>query len=176
MPVYIVRAGEHGPVKIGYADDVASRLVKMQSDNHERLTVLRIFVGNQAEEKRLHLRFRHLHLHGEWHAWSREMLGNLDLPEESPKEVVSAIEVRAVEAKAAIFARVVPPDFSARLTTARKAARLTQRDLAKLVGMSRANIACYETGKYHPQLSRIPVLAAAVGVKVEWFFGEEAAA
>lgn len=81
MPVYMVRAGEHGPVKIGFSTDVAGRLEKMQIDNHERLFVLRIFEGGQFEEALLHQRFADSWLHGEWHAFSKAMLGDVGLVE-----------------------------------------------------------------------------------------------
>ena len=81
MPVYMVRAGEHGPVKIGFADRMEGRLVKMQADNHERLVVLRLFVGGRDEEALLHQRFSELHLHGEWHSFSKAMLGDVGLTE-----------------------------------------------------------------------------------------------
>lgn len=81
MPVYMVRAGEHGPVKIGFSDNVALRLVKMQADNHERLTILRIFAGGPTEEALFHERFADQHLHGEWHSFTKAMLGDLGLVE-----------------------------------------------------------------------------------------------
>ena len=82
MPVYMVRAGEHGPVKIGFSDNVALRLVKMQTDNHERLTILRIFEGGPTEEELLHERFADQHLHGDWHSFTDAMLGDVGLSEE----------------------------------------------------------------------------------------------
>lgn len=88
MPVYIIRAGEHGPVKIGFAEDVRLRLTKMQADNHERLTVLRVLVGGQQEESELHLRFAAQRMRGEWFEFSPELLGDLGIPD----------EVQAVEA------------------------------------------------------------------------------
>lgn len=38
MTVYFVQVGKDGPIKIGFAKDVRSRLVKMAVDNHEDLT------------------------------------------------------------------------------------------------------------------------------------------
>lgn len=85
MPIYVVRAGEHGPVKIGFTKDVASRLVKMQADNHERLTILGVFTGGAAEELALHRRFAGHRLRGEWFSFSPAMLGDLGLkPLEMP--------------------------------------------------------------------------------------------
>lgn len=90
MPVYLVRAGERGPVKIGFAEDVAGRLIKMQCDNHERLIVLRVLRGAFKEEGELHRRFSELRLHGEWFAFSRQMLGDLGLEDVARAEPSSA--------------------------------------------------------------------------------------
>ena len=81
MPVYMIRAGEHGPVKIGFAEDVVRRLGKMQADNHERLTVLRIFHGSVAEEATLHTLFAANALHGEWFSFTKAMMGDVGLTE-----------------------------------------------------------------------------------------------
>ena len=81
MPVYMIRAGEHGPVKIGWSENVVGRLSKMRTDNHETLTVLRIFEGGPEEERQLHSRFADLHLHGGWHSFSLAMLGDVGLVE-----------------------------------------------------------------------------------------------
>jgi hypothetical protein len=81
MPVYMIRAGEHGPVKIGWSDVVEDRLGKMQIDNHEKLVVMRMFQGGILEETQLHALFADLHLHGEWHSFSKAMLGDVGLAE-----------------------------------------------------------------------------------------------
>lgn len=79
MPVYMVRAGENGPVKIGFTrNDMAERLAALQANNHERLTILRTFAGGRMEELRLHRRFAQHHIHGEWFAFTEDMLGDLD--------------------------------------------------------------------------------------------------
>lgn len=77
MPVYMIRAGEHGPVKIGHSDNIPLRMVKMQADNHERLRLVRSLVGGEEVECELHGKFAHHHLHGEWFSFSRKMLGDL---------------------------------------------------------------------------------------------------
>jgi hypothetical protein len=105
MPVYIIRAGQHGPVKIGFTNDLAKRLVELQVGNHERLTILRIFEGGQAEEAQLHERFAENRLHGEWHSFSQAMLGPAllglrDLLTEPAKEIVVPVVRTMEEARA----------------------------------------------------------------------------
>ena len=80
MPVYLVRAGD-GPVKIGFSDDVATRLVKMQADNHERLILLRELDADRAGEASLHARFQNQHMRGEWFSFSEDMLGDVGFPD-----------------------------------------------------------------------------------------------
>lgn len=84
MPVYFVQAGEGGPVKIGYANEegVIRRLYIIQSNNHVRLTLLRVLSGDA--EFAMHQRFAHLRLHGEWFTYSPEMKGDLGVPDWPP--------------------------------------------------------------------------------------------
>ncbi len=81
MPVYMIRQGERGPVKIGTAKDVARRLGTMQSGNHERLILLRMFEGGVAEERLLHKAFADHRITGEWFSWTQTMLGDVGLSE-----------------------------------------------------------------------------------------------
>lgn len=64
--VYIIQAGWTGPVKIGYARDIASRFSAIQTGNHERLVIRLLMDGARLEEAELHARFAPLRLHGEW--------------------------------------------------------------------------------------------------------------
>jgi hypothetical protein len=72
MPVYFLRAGEHGPVKIGVADDVAGRQRELQCGNHEILTLLRAVDGGRAHEAWLHRQF--VRVRGEWFQFDERML------------------------------------------------------------------------------------------------------
>lgn len=64
--VYLVRAGDAGPIKIGYATNFARRLKELQFFNHEPLTALAVIPGGRSQEHMLHERFAHLRIHGEW--------------------------------------------------------------------------------------------------------------
>jgi hypothetical protein len=68
MSVYFVRAGKRGPIKIGYANDVRSRLQKGQTLNHEPLVLLGIVPGGKELETALHAKFSEYRLRGEWFA------------------------------------------------------------------------------------------------------------
>ena len=50
---------------------------------------------------------------------------------------------------------------------ARKEKKLTQKDLAELVGTKQSNISRFESGNYNPSLEFLNKLANAVGKKLE---------
>ena len=52
----------------------------------------------------------------------------------------------------------------------RKAARMTQSQLAERSGVSRQTISDIETGKHDPTISVVLLLARALGVKVDNLF------
>ena len=81
MPVYMIRAGEDGPVKIGRAEDPKERLSNLQVGHWEKLRIIRLFDGSVDEEAALHARFLGLHIKGEWHSFSQEMMQDVGLRE-----------------------------------------------------------------------------------------------
>lgn len=74
MPVYLIRAGEDGPVKIGKADDPKGRLLDLQTGHYEDLMLLRVWNGDLPEERSLHTQFKHLHIAREWFRFDPGML------------------------------------------------------------------------------------------------------
>ncbi len=75
MSVYIIRAGEHGPVKIGYSDGpVEKRIRQLQNNHYEILTLIRIIEGGLETERLYHKKYKELHIRGEWFHWSDDML------------------------------------------------------------------------------------------------------
>lgn len=58
-----------------------------------------------------------------------------------------------------------------RLRDLRKEKNLTQQELADKVGVSKASISCYETGKKKPTYERLTELAFVLEVDVEYFLG-----
>ena len=63
-------------------------------------------------------------------------------------------------------------DFGQRLRKARKAANLTQMDLAKWVGLSRSSITNIEKGRQHIHLHTFMVISEAVNVHPAFFLPE----
>lgn len=55
----------------------------------------------------------------------------------------------------------------------RKRAGLSQESLAERIGVSRQSISKWETGEASPEISKLPLLASAFGVTVDWLLSEE---
>lgn len=64
--VYFIRSGPTGPVKIGVARDIASRLATLQGGNPEPLILLGSVPGSFEAEIRLHHSFWFGRMDGEW--------------------------------------------------------------------------------------------------------------
>jgi len=74
MPIYIIQAGEDGPVKIGTAYDPYRRLASFQNAHFAELRMLAIYEGEAREEHLLHKKFEHLRIRGEWFRFDPVML------------------------------------------------------------------------------------------------------
>jgi transcriptional regulator with XRE-family HTH domain len=66
------------------------------------------------------------------------------------------------------------PAQGARLVALRKAAALSQAELARLIGEPQQNVALWEQSDKPPRSDAIPKLAKALGVRVEDLFTEKA--
>jgi hypothetical protein len=70
--VYLVRGGD--TVKIGRTTNLASRLRALATGSAVPLELLATVPGGRKEEARLHRKWRHLHLRGEWFEAAPELL------------------------------------------------------------------------------------------------------
>lgn len=66
MAVYFIQAVDGGPIKIGKALDVHTRLSQHRRDTGKDLVVLGILDGYTELEKELHGQFSGFRVHGEW--------------------------------------------------------------------------------------------------------------
>ena len=105
MAVYFIQAGDGGPVKIGIADDVASRLASLQTGCPAQLKILRLVRGDRPTEIEMHIRFARQRLRGEWFSFDPEML-SVALPD-LPIPAVG-IERRSVPAISAVPSGLSP--------------------------------------------------------------------
>jgi hypothetical protein len=89
MPVYMIRSGALGDVKIGFANDPLARLRQIQTGHPAKLRIIRVLEGDRGVERSLHERFQPQRLNGEWFSFSDDMLspeiGCADLPIPQPK-------------------------------------------------------------------------------------------
>jgi hypothetical protein len=76
MAVYFIRAGEDGPVKIGYATNPRKRFAVLQSGHWMNLVMLRVIEGDHGTERDLHARYKPLHIRGEWYNFCPSMLSS----------------------------------------------------------------------------------------------------
>jgi transcriptional regulator with XRE-family HTH domain len=60
-----------------------------------------------------------------------------------------------------------------RLKEARKAAGLTQEDVAKRLGISKSTYCCYETGRHSPDPNALVILCKAFNVSADYLLGIE---
>jgi hypothetical protein len=72
--VYFVQSGEDGPIKIGFAEDVARRVRELQTAHAARLRILAFIRGSMTTERQLHWQFRAIRISGEWYSPGPELL------------------------------------------------------------------------------------------------------
>ncbi len=72
--LYFIQSEHGGPIKIGRADDVAKRLVQMQTSRPDTLVILATAPGAYEDERRLHDAFATNREKGEWFSPSPGLL------------------------------------------------------------------------------------------------------
>lgn len=67
--VYLIQAGEDGPVLIGGVAERSLRrhLATLQHGNHEALSVREMLDGDERLERRLHVTFEDYRVRGDWY-------------------------------------------------------------------------------------------------------------
>ncbi len=74
MPVYFIRAGKDGPVKIGWSKNVNSRISSIQTSNHGDIVLLRSIECDKIGESIFHYFFCDNRIRGEWFEYDERML------------------------------------------------------------------------------------------------------
>jgi Meiotically up-regulated gene 113 len=98
--VYFVRAGD--AVKIGRTGNLAARLKALATGSAVALELLAAVPGGARLEARLHRRWRHLRLRGEWFRADEELLRSIREeaggrpPEQNPRMRADAAQMRRV--------------------------------------------------------------------------------
>lgn len=82
--VYFAQRASDGAIKIGFSSEVPRRLIEVRKKVKCKITLLGTSDGGSATERRLHRRFTHLHIDGEWFTPGDDLLAfirDLDTPE-----------------------------------------------------------------------------------------------
>lgn len=74
MSVYMVQAGDVGPVKIGQTSSLIGRLQQLQTEHYEVIKLIRLLDGGSGVEHWLHKQFVASHIRGEWFRFDPVML------------------------------------------------------------------------------------------------------
>lgn len=73
--VYLVQAGDGGPIKIGYAHNLRHRLAVLQTGNHVELRVIGwIENGSRSVERAVHVELAADRLRGDWFNPTRSVM------------------------------------------------------------------------------------------------------
>lgn len=75
--VYFIEAEGSGRIKIGTTDRLDKRLAALRASSPLPLNLIATIAGDFNDERRLHHRFAHLRLHGEWFSAAPELLAFL---------------------------------------------------------------------------------------------------
>lgn len=73
--VYFARAGDR--IKIGWSRRVGARIAQLQTGSPEPVTLAATTTGGRAQERKLHERFAHLRVAGEWFQAGQELLDHI---------------------------------------------------------------------------------------------------
>ncbi len=77
--IYFIQSNRGGPIKIGHCINMESRLKTLQTAHPYTLKVIAFFKTKDNEaERKMHYRFRHLHLRGEWYRPEKSLLEFID--------------------------------------------------------------------------------------------------
>jgi hypothetical protein len=77
--VYFVRAGEHGPVKVGFTADLQTRLRALQTGCPATLRLECQIVGTRAIEALLHDWLSGFHVRGEWYRITADYIQHITI-------------------------------------------------------------------------------------------------
>ena len=90
--IYFIQEGRSGNIKIGYSQDVSSRLRKLQTANSSQLAILGVVEGSPKEEAEIQGKFSKFQIRGEWHVPDLEILDFIRLNKIQSRNLVSRVE------------------------------------------------------------------------------------
>jgi len=72
--IYLIQNNLEDTFKIGYTNNVKTRLNSLQTGNSTELILLKVIEGTMEEEKKLHDKFKDFKILGEWFSFSEDIL------------------------------------------------------------------------------------------------------
>lgn len=79
MAIYMVQTAESKRVKIGFTVNVFDRMYKMQTDNHEALSLVRLLDGDKKWERVIQKIFQDKRIRGDWFRFDDQMHGSMPI-------------------------------------------------------------------------------------------------
>ena len=118
--IYFIQNTETKHIKIGYSDNIRSRLSDLQTSSPHELSILTICEGGIEVEKELHDKFNNYYVRGEWFNPSEELISYIN--EFPPYVNKTYIGLRKL----------------------RRDKKMTMEDVGKIVGISKQGISDLE--------------------------------
>jgi hypothetical protein len=109
---FVQHEDEFGPIKIGVAHEASKRVSNLQTGSPIRLIWIgHMFGADREVEKRLHRKFAHLHLRGEWFQPGKDLLALIAACNErlSRRMTLEEIDAFPVIVPADVVKRPDPP-------------------------------------------------------------------
>lgn len=169
MTIYFVTARELGRVKIGFTENVQTRLAKMRSDSPTQLLLERVCEGSLSIEAELHARFAEFRVVGEWFDLVHEIE---EFMKELPRPACSKCGRGMLDRRPDLTPRggMSLDEFLRRDATSAKA-------LAAALGISEASLSRIRRGEQNITRETIRAIVEAIGGAVtaeELVFAEAA--
>lgn len=156
--IYFIKS-EDGPIKIGYTISIEKRISSLQTGNSKKLVVLATISGSRNFERKIHNKFHHFKLNGEWFKPEKELLDFIEelkssgIPEEETRKIVV---LPKLEKQMCIFGE--------NIKLARLRRNFSSSLLAERAGISRPTLYAIEQGSSGVSFGNIANVLFALGL------------
>ena len=149
MSTYFIQRGIEGPIKIGKARDVVSRLRDLQCASSEPL---RLLGATNVSEGVVHRKFKKERIRGEWYQPSEGLLKYIAGQSEDSQHTIYSVND--------------PAELGSLIQLIRLSTGLRQSDLAQKIGSSRKWVNEIERGKERAAVGLIFAALKALSLKI----------
>lgn len=153
---YVYFIGEkNGPIKIGVAIDVKSRLSGIQTHNPNKLNVLGIIKGDVALERKLHKKFKKYNINREWFERSEELINFINSNTIKPKN----LDIYKPQKKRTTKCKLQNIVLSDQLKSYMKKYDLTLTKIYRKTGVSKSTISSWLNGSVPRDIRKLKAVA-----------------